>query len=315
VRMGEHTYWVDAENYLRRIEEDGSSSYVADLLSLTPGNRNLDVRRFTSIPGTDVFVARFRPPAGDDFDPNTLGVDLEDGLLVGFRLDGNGAPVRIWKQQVSHLVSRKVSPGHLRHELYQVPDLPGTVVDVARLKGKKTYRLRMLDPETGSLVQPGIRVSYDSLRPGGPGVPTFVEDYGTDNALVAGDGALFSPYMPPGGNDDTAVVRYDVSNGTEVWRWQLPGARHVGVGDMDVLAITPDRSAVYVLSAADFDNRIWELDYDTGQVRHSWRLPYRPPVLYDLDFADTFLDDGTVFQVAEHTDYRRGAIAALLRVE
>jgi outer membrane protein assembly factor BamB len=306
------TYWIDDDDRMRVLEDDGSSSMIGSLLTLLgrPKQMKYNVSAFQLLPGTDVFMARYVPPK--KYDPDTFGKSGDSGFLVGLRLDENGLPKRIWRQPIEKLMS---APGHRPDSFFLTEETLGLIGDVEKVGGRRFVRTRAVDPETGEWTGRGIRVPYDGLRPGGPGVPVFVKDYGPEHALAVGDDALLTPYEVPRRNGETSVVRYQVSTGKVVWQWAMPGAiRAPYPPNIDVLAITPDRSRVYVNGEQDYDNRIWELDYDTGRLLHDWQLPTRAPYKYDMNFARMFLDDGDVFQINPAAYADQKVMAGLLRV-
>lgn len=310
-RLGDSTYWVDADDHLRRIDPDGDSSIVGTPTLLDARYDGWNLSRFQVLPGTDLFVARMVPLR--EFDPQSFGKPNDDGDLIGFRIGEDHRLELVWQHSVRRLMA--ASPGHVKDSFGMRDELPGLVADVLRKRGNKYLRYQELDPRTGNVVGPGVVTAYDGMRPGGPGAPGLAEEYGPDQALVAGEHTVFSPYEVPKRNGFTRLVRYDMTTGEPEWTWHLPGAMTSDFPpSMDVLGITPDRSAVYVYTAMDFDNEIHELDYETGKQRHAWQLPEQQSYAYELDFAPTYLDGDQVLQVNGHATSDEKVLAALLTV-
>ncbi|GAW48415.1 MULTISPECIES: PQQ-binding-like beta-propeller repeat protein [unclassified Nocardioides] len=310
-RLGERVYWLDSGGQLQVLEDDGSSSSVGELPALLPGRRDYSVSALQLIPGTDVFMVRYREHSDGS---SRGGPDDRNGGLLGFRVVDDSQVEEVWHRPLRSLTDEANSPGHRGHYLYLSDELPGTVQDMAVRGGPKLFRLRGVDAETGDLQNPGVLVRADSMRPGGPGMPGFAEYYGPTQVLVAGEGDVFSPFELSDHVGFTSLVRYDLATGAAIWRWQVPKAlRAVAAPSMDVVSITPDRSSVYVRTSVDYDNRIWEIDYETGQPRRHWTLPATGAYRYAMDFAETYLDDGDVLQVNRYGSPDDRVLAALLR--
>ena len=311
-RLGESTYWTDADDRLRRIDQDGDSSVVGNPLLLDPKYDGWNLTRFQVLPGTDVFVGWMHPPE-KGFDPKTFGKTGDEGDLIGFRIGDENRLELLWQQPVRKLMA--ASPGHARDTFGMQDELPGLVSDIAHRGGEKVYRQRAIDPETGELHGPGVLASFAGMRPGGVGLPAIAADYGPTLALVAGVDAVFSPYEVPKRNGFSSLVRYDMTTGEPVWTWHLPGAMtSASPPDMKVLGVTDDGASVYVHTAVDFDNEIRELDYDTGRQLHAWQLPQRHSYAFEFDFAPTYLDGDQVLQVNGDAYADQKSLAALLDV-
>ncbi|HEU5037016.1 MAG TPA: PQQ-binding-like beta-propeller repeat protein [Nocardioides sp.] len=311
-RLGESTYWTDGDDRLRRIDPDGDSSVVGNPLLLAPKYDGWNLTSFQVLPGSEVFVARVLPPS-KGYDPKTFGKTGDRGDLIGFRFDDEDRLELAWQQPVAKLMA--ASPGHAPGSFGMQDELPGLVSDVVHRGGGKYFRQRMIDAESGELLGPGVLASFAGMKKGGQGLPGFAEEYGPEQSLVVGTDAVLTPYEVPERNGHTSLVRYDMTTGTPVWRWQLPGAmRSDFPPNIGVLGVTPDRSAVYVYTSMDYDNEIRELDYETGRQRHSWQLPQQQSYAFELDFAPTYLDGDQVLQVNSHAYEREKDLAALLNV-
>jgi hypothetical protein len=311
-RLGDTTYWTDADDRVRMLDPNGDSSIVGNPLLLAPKYDGWHLTRFQVLAGTDLFTARMLPPS-PGFDPKTFGKTGDKGDLIGFRLGDDHQLELVWRQSIRKLMA--ASPGHDPGSFGLQDELPGLVSDTLHRGGARFYRLRAIDPDTGRLLGPGVLAPYDGMRKGGPGVPGMAEEYGPSVSLVAATDAVFTPYEVPKRNGFTSLVRYDMTSGKPVWTWHLPGGMTSSFPpSMNVLGITEDRSSVYVHTAMDFDNVIRELDYETGEQRHAWQLPQRQSYAYEFDFAPTFLDGDQVLQVNGSAYSDDKSLAALLTV-
>jgi hypothetical protein len=311
-RLGETTYWTDADDRLRLLDPSGDSSTVGNPLLLAPKYDGWHLTRFQVLPGSDVFVARMLPP-DKGFDPKTFGKTGDDGDLIGFRIGDDNQLELLWQQSVRALMAG--SPGHDKDSFGMQDELPGLVSDTLHKGGGKYFRQQAIDPETGELHGPGVIASYDGMRKGGDGLPGIAQDYGPDLSLVAGVDAVFTPYEVPERNGFTSLVRYDMATGKRLWTWDLPGAMKSDFPpNIDVLGITPDRSSVYVYASMDYDNEIRELDYETGKQLNEWQLPQAQSYAFEFDFAPTFIDGDQVLQVNRSAYRDQKSLAALVSV-
>ncbi|PUA80064.1 PQQ-binding-like beta-propeller repeat protein [Nocardioides currus] len=285
------TYFVDADENLLRLEADGTTSSIGSPGVLLGADSDWNVVNLAVLPGTDVMFSRVVPAAeGDDeleFDED------EDGKLIGFRINDSELLELVWEQDVATLMSKASSPGHVRGKFQVSTFVDGMVVDQFRDGGAVRTRYRALDPETGELGSPGLTFGRNPDY-----LPGFAMQYDVDTSLPAADGGVFTPVVPRGSNRPVAVRRLDLASGEELWSWSIPGAAKrdvVSVG-ADLVTSSPDGSLVYVATAVDFQDRLWELDAGTGEVVRSWSFPDRDSS--DLSGSVVTIDDGDVFRLS-----------------